>query len=500
MFNKTRLTKPLSTSLLLIMIQISGLFGQNQNINRIPVVAGQFYPASSEALRTSLSDLFSSARMSQNENPVRALLVPHAGYEFSGQIAAEGYRQLADLEQYDNIFILASSHRVSLGKASVYTAGNYISPLGEVKVNQDIAKELTGNDCISFVPAAHSEEHSIEVQLPFLQFFGKVPPIVPIVIASHVPSVAEDIAKALKPWFTANNLFIVSADFSHYPKYEDAVRLDGLTADAFCSGDPEKFLDILQKNEEKNIRGLSTSMCAWPAALVLLHLTAEENGLSFEKLKYSNSGDHKLYGDKKRVVGYHAIALRGQKPSVDLYLSNYNKLKILELSRSCLHELIFNKTKLTPQTGLYTGELAQIAGAFVSLKSDGNLRGCIGSFNTTKPLYKLIPELTIASATRDTRFVPVRSGEVKNLSIEISVLSPMKRIRNIDKIELGKHGIYIKKGNNNGTFLPQVAVETGWTLDEFLGHCSQDKAGIGYNGWKDAELYIYEAIVFKELK
>lgn len=482
------------------MIQISSLFGQNKDLIRNPVVAGQFYPGSSEALKASLHKLFSSAIMSQNDDPVRALLVPHAGYEFSGNVAAEGYRQLSDLGQYDNIFILASSHRVSLGKASVYSVGNYLTPLGELVVNKKIVDELMKNTCIGYYPSAHSEEHSIEVQLPFLQFFGKVPPIIPIVLASQVPSLAKDLALALKPYFTPNNLFIVSADFSHYPKYEDAISLDSITAEAFCSGDPERFLKILQKNDTKKIRGLSTSMCAWPAALVLMYLAAEEIDISFEKLKYSNSGDHKIYGDKKRVVGYHAIAIRGKKPSKDFYLSNYSKLKTLELSRACLQEYVFNNNRLNPKAALYAGELMQSAGAFVSLKSDGKLRGCIGSFKTTKPLYKLIPELTIESATIDTRFVPVRSGEVKDLTIEISVLSSMKKIHKIDDIVLGKHGIYIKKGDSSGTFLPQVAVETGWSLEEFLGRCAQNKAGIGYSGWKDAEIYIYEAIVFKELK
>jgi AmmeMemoRadiSam system protein A len=137
-------------------------------------------------------------------------------------------------------------------------------------------------------------------------------------------------------------------------------------------------------------------------------------------------------------------------------------------------------------------------GAFVTLKKHGNLRGCIGQFEASEPLYKVVQKMAIASAMRDYRFSPVDPSEIPELEVEISVLTPMRRIRSIDEIELGKHGIYIRKGNNSGTFLPQVATETGWTKEEFLGHCAQDKAGIGWNGWKDAVLYVYEALVFSE--
>jgi hypothetical protein len=141
-------------------------------------------------------------------------------------------------------------------------------------------------------------------------------------------------------------------------------------------------------------------------------------------------------------------------------------------------------------------------GAFVTLKKYGNLRGCIGRFDASEPLYKVVQEMAVASSTQDYRFKPVEAGEVSELEMEISVLTPMRHINSVDEFQLGKHGIYIRKGNRSGTFLPQVAAETGWTREEFIGHCSQDKAGIGWNGWKDAELYIYEAIVFgeKELK
>jgi len=137
-------------------------------------------------------------------------------------------------------------------------------------------------------------------------------------------------------------------------------------------------------------------------------------------------------------------------------------------------------------------------GVFVTLHKEGRLRGCIGCFISKDPLYKTVQDFVINSAVKDHRFSPVDKSEIEDLDIEISVLSPMRKIDNIDEIELGKHGIWIKKGLRNGTFLPQVATDAGWTLEEFLGHCAQDKAGIGWDGWKDADIFIYTTEVFSE--
>jgi AmmeMemoRadiSam system protein A len=138
------------------------------------------------------------------------------------------------------------------------------------------------------------------------------------------------------------------------------------------------------------------------------------------------------------------------------------------------------------------------SGAFVTLKEEGALRGCVGRFIVEEPLWKVVQQMAIASSTQDNRFPPVDPKEIGKISIEISVLSPMRRIKSPDEIELGKHGIYITKGYYSGTFLPQVATETGWSKEDFIGHCSRDKAGLGWDGWKNADLYIYEAAVFSE--
>ena len=143
-------------------------------------------------------------------------------------------------------------------------------------------------------------------------------------------------------------------------------------------------------------------------------------------------------------------------------------------------------------------DLKKPMGAFVTLKINGALRGCIGRFFSEEPLYNVVSESAISSAFEDPRFSPLTKDEYKVTNIEITVIGPLKKINNINEIVLGKHGIYIKKGLRAGTMLPQVATENGWSLEEFLGYTSRDKAGLGWDGWKDAEISIYEGVVLED--
>ncbi len=467
--------------------------------DRQPAVAGSFYPSDATELKKTIAGFMAAAKPQQSNGKVRAIVVPHAGYVFSGGVAASGYNQLDPDQEYKRIFIIASSHRVSFNKASVYTQGDYITPLGRVPVDTDIANELIRDSrSITDYPEAHVSEHSIEVQLPFLQSRLKYSfKIVPIVLGTQAPAVCEEIAKALKPYFTNENLFIISSDFSHYPAYSDAVKVDEITANAFCTNSPAEFLKVIRNNENLRMPDLATSMCAWPSGLTLLYLTQGNTNLSFNKIDYKNSGDIKPYGDKGSVVGYHAISItEGQKS--DFKLSDEDKKELIRIARTTIDSYI-NKGTIPPLNPEgYSENLKAKAGAFVTLKINGNLRGCIGTFEPTVPLFKVIQQMAISSSTQDNRFQPVNSKELSSIHIEISVLTPMHKIKNISEIQLGKHGIYIKKGYQGGTFLPQVATETGWALEDFLGHCSRDKAGIGWTGWKDADIYIYEALIFEE--
>ena len=171
---------------------------------------------------------------------------------------------------------------------------------------------------------------------------------------------------------------------------------------------------------------------------------------------------------------------------------------LVSIARRSLESYILSQKILSTEIESFPEILERSAGVFVTLRKSGKLRGCMGRFKTNDPIYKLVRDMAISSATRDSRFKEVSVSELKEILIEISVLSEHVRIKDVSEIELGKHGIYIRQGINSGTFLPDVAVTTGWNLEEFLGHCSRDKVNIGWYGWKDAEIYIYESFSIKE--
>jgi hypothetical protein len=182
----------------------------------------------------------------------------------------------------------------------------------------------------------------------------------------------------------------------------------------------------------------------------------------------------------------------------DFTLTQMEKEELLKIARAAVVQQVQSGTLPPVDTASLPTALKIPCGAFVTLNEHHELRGCIGRFGAEEPLYRVVQEMAAAAATEDYRFTPVQKSELEKLSIEISVLTPMRKISSIDEIQLGKHGIYIRKGNRAGTFLPQVATETGWNKEEFLGHCAEEKAGLGWDGWKDAEVYVYEALVFRE--
>lgn len=467
---------------------------------RKPVVAGSFYPADAGQLRAQLASLFKSADVEKADDNIAALIVPHAGYIFSGEVAASAFARLDAERQFSRIFLIGTSHHITLNGASVYNKGNYETPLGMVDVDMELATRLIEeNKIFSFVPGAHNREHSLEVQLPFLQYHLKKPfKIVPVIIGAQSAETCQTIAEALKPYFTPGNLFIVSTDFSHYPSYTDALRTDKLTGDALAGNSPDIFIKTITNNARKNTPGLATSCCAWSSVLTLLEITSETPGIKVHHVKYLNSGDSP-YGDKKKVVGYHSFVFSRESNTDEAFsLQEEEKKILLKMAREAILDGLsgqqprdYNENKLPDRIKTYCG-------AFVTLTKGEKLRGCIGQFTAGKPLYKTVQEMAQASAFRDRRFTPVTAGEIRNIDIEISVLTPLKHIDSAEEFIPGKHGIYIIKGNRSGTFLPQVADDTGWNREELLGHCSQDKAGIGWDGWKDAELYTYEAFVFNE--
>ena len=485
--------------------------------------AGRFYESDAQVLAHEVDSLLARHAQSDFEN-VAALIVPHAGYYFSGNVAASAYARLNPKKSYKRIFLLGPSHYEWLDGASVNSEVDYYAtPLGQVKVDRETAQQLMAADSVfSYRPKAHDREHCLEVQLPFLQrlFTSSTVPepvegvegvegIIPIIISTNDFSKLERIAEVLKPWFTDENLFIISSDFSHYPSYADACEVDAKTGEAVASGDVGQFIATIEDNARRGIRNLSTSACGeFPIITLLLMLDLQ---CQVKHILYQNSGDIGAH-DHSRVVGYHSFAVvrNGRtRINTEFSLSDEEKRILKDIAYTSIKDSLNGKSvaesrSLSRSLSLSKGSkgskghssLLQKCGAFVSLHKQGRLRGCIGHFGEDTPLHEIVAEMARAAAFEDPRFLPVTHDELDDLDIEISVLTPMRRIQSIDEFQLHKHGIYIRKGYRSGTYLPQVADEVNWTKEEFVAHCSQDKAGLGWDGWRDAELYVYEAIVF----
>ena len=503
-------------TLLTILTTIMMMNMCNGQTNKVPVVrpatqANRFYTGDAGELSEEVDSLLALHRCETVYRDVAALIVPHAGYYFSGNVAAAAYMAVPKDKQYKRIFLLGPSHHEWLDGASVNTeADYYATPLGQVKVDHETALALTAADSVfRYEPRAHNREHCLEVQLPFLQRrFGNgkstqtsedsVPPIVPIIISTNDFQKLKRIAEALKPYLTEENLFIVSSDFSHYPKYEDACKVDARTGKAVESGDVEQFIAALEENARRGVPGLATSACGELAIATLLMMI--DSTYEVKHLMYQNSGDAEE-SDHSRVVGYHAFAIvrNGQtRTDADFSLSEDEKRMLKEIAMTSIKDSLNGRGIAVANSSLFTlhSSLKQKCGAFVSLHKHGRLRGCIGHFGEDVPLHEIVAEMARAAAFEDPRFMPVTADELSDIDIEISVLTPMRRIQSLDEFELHRHGIYIRKGYRSGTYLPQVADEVNWTKEELVSHCAQDKAGIGWDGWKDAELYVYEAIVF----
>lgn len=476
------------------------------HVDRVPVAAGRFYSAHAGKLETEIGNMAEEAAsltgfvLPENEN-LLALIAPHAGYVFSGVVAASAFMQLKNIPPRKKVFILGSSHHADFNGASVYNVGDYVTPLGKVKVDTHLANEIIGKSgYIEFVHSVHAHEHSIEVMLPFLQYFWKDQfEIVPVVLATHQKETCLNLALELREYLVPENLFVVSTDLSHYPPYNDANRADKLTVDALLTGKPEILLEQMARNSDTGIPNLATSMCGWTAVLTLMYMLENINDVVYHPVLYQNSGDALSNADRGRVVGYQSVAVSQKSISGEFQLKNSEKKELLNIARKAIKEYLEKREKTTFSGTVFSSALNESCGAFVSLYIKDELRGCIGRLQAANlPLYETVAEMAVSSAFFDGRFSPVTRDELNEMSIEVSVLTPLKKISDPGDIELGRHGIYIKKDFKSGTFLPQVAAKTNWTKEEFLGHCARDKAGIGWDGWRDAEIFTYEAIIIKE--
>ena len=467
-------------------------------IIRSPAVAGQFYPQGEEDLRAMADEFLSAAKQKTKKASYSSqiLVVPHAGWEYSGQTAAFGFTQIENSD-FRKVILIGPSHQAFFEGVAIDDSDYWQTPLGKVAIDKTLVnKILSPQEGIIANREAHENEHCLEVELPFLQTVLSDFKIVPVLIGQASEGILELLAQEISDEMREDEqvLLIISSDLSHYPNIETARVVDQQTVEAILSGSKDKFVEVLKKLTDEYPQ-VDTFACGHEAIKVGL-MAVQNLGITENRLlALTNSGE--ITNQRERVVGYAAIGFYG-KSKVEGELDRSQQEELLKVARKTLENYLRDGEVLNIK--IDDEVLNQKRGVFVTLKKDDQLRGCIGQFVPQKPLCQLIQDMAISAAMHDSRFPPVEYGELEDIKIEISVLSLIEKINSPEEIELGKHGVYLKYGQRTATFLPQVAAEAGWTKEEFLSQLCTQKAGLPADCYldPDVELFVYTAQVFGE--
>ena len=452
---------------------------------RKPVWAGKFYDERPQVLSEQIEKWLEKAEYKPHPDlQLKVLIAPHAGYVYSGKVAASAYKQVQE-ESFDAVIIIGPSHHFGFSGCSIFTKGSYTSPLGLVDIDQNVAKELSRETGYGFIPKAHEKEHSIEVQIPFIQKTIPNAKIIPVVIGTPSRDTIETLSKGLSGLASEKKiLVVVSTDMSHYLSKEQANQRDKNTIHLITGKDIQKL--------ESKILSRENIMCGGAGVLAALQYAMDIGETQIDLLDYDDSSS--AGGPKSQVVGYMAAALYVNKEKDVFSLSRIEKEELLDIASSAIQSYIKENKVMFPEPG--SPELHVDRGAFVTLKRKGRLRGCIGFIEPIAPLYKTVAQVAVYAACQDARFPPLSVSELKGLEIEISVLTRPQKINDISVIEVGRHGLIIAKETKRGLLLPQVATNNNWSKKKFLEQTCI-KAGLPKDSWKNgADIYIFEANVF----
>ena len=471
-------------------------------------LAGSWYPGSKGELSAMLDGFFANVKDLPTGIDIGAIVSPHAGFVFSGPVAAYGFKA-AQARKITTVVILAPSHHISSQGASIWPDGAFVTPLGRIEVDQDLAHKITSCDKRFsfrqdvFEGAGGHAENSVETQIPFIQKAFPDAKIVPIIVGyPPEPEVLRALAEALVSSIKGREdvLIDVSVDQSHFHPDKLACEIDERGLQAIEAMDVDKLWAGHQSGEMEvdgfhvvTVGMLYAKMSGYIKAKVIRHATSAD-----------------VTGDTSSVVGYASIIFyrdKVEKPQTVgtaqgvAPLNETQKKRLLEIARSTLDTFV--KTGRAPEVKEADARLNEEEGAFVTLQKNGQLRGCIGNILGSGPLFQTVRSMAIAAASEDPRFHPVTEDELKDIDIEVSVLSKPRVAKSADEIVLGEHGVIVSRGYfNRGVFLPQVATETGWSKDRFLSELCSQKAGLPPDCWKmpGTTLEIFTANVFGEKK
>ena len=473
---------------------------------------GPWYPSDPAQLKKMLDGFFSGLPQPEKDTAVRGIIAPHAGFEYSGRCAARAYGFLSPAQGIRRVILLGPTHRSPLYGACVDDYGAYATPLGKIAVDTEACRVLAGKKLFQSDRDTMRFEHSLENQLPFLQkaLGSDGYKIVPIVLGSLRKGDFAALAEAIAPFIDSHTLVVASSDLTHYgenfsytPFRSDLAaslaKLDRGFIDPILRLDFDRFYAYHEKT--------GITACGFVPIGVMIRLF-EKRKLLATQADYYKSGD--LTGDYTTSVSYASLVFSeggdGTGPAGErsdpIGLDANEKRMLLELARATLRDNFQNKE---PQPGWESRfssrpRLKQDLGVFVTLRKQGDLRGCIGSIVGAEPLYRGVAANALHAAFDDPRFPPLRQKELDGVDIEISVMTPLQPVSDHRAIRLGRDGVIIRDGPAQAVFLPQVATETGWTLDEFLGNLCL-KAGLerdSYRRSRTMQFLVFQAQVFGE--
>jgi len=468
-------------------------------------LAGSWYSNNPEALKKQFDAFFEKAQPETIENVI-ALILPHAGYQWSGQTAAYGLKTIS--KKYKRIVVIGPSHRTAMEDIiSVPRATHFETPLGQTPLDTEFINKLLKFPMVQNVPHAHISENSIEMEIPILQYCQQDFKLVPIVAGQCSLEAAEKAGAILRSLLDENTLVIASSDFVHYGsghRYvpftenipEQIKELDMGAYKHIANLDAKGFLEYKRKT--------GATICGAVPITILLSMMSETSETHL--IKYATSGE--LTGGFSNSVSYMSIVFSGvwEKPaeiepqSNNSELTEEDKKQLLLLARKTMVYALQNRrVPEASDLGIAISDAMQPArAAFVTLKKNGMLRGCIGDIFPQRPLYKSIIINAINACVNDGRFVPVSQDEIKDITIEISALTAPAPIASPDEIRIGIDGVVLNKDGHSAVFLPQVAPEQEWDVEEMLTQLSL-KARLPADAWKQGASFLaFQAEVFGE--
>ena len=477
-------------------ISINRLTAESDTLDiRQPAVADAFYPGDPVRLQKMIDGFFDKTQKLDIKGRIVGLVVPHAGYVYSGQIAAWGFRQVTG-EKYDFIVVLAPSHHDPFFGATIYPGDAYKTPLGMVRIKKDIARKLVDScKLIKFSELGHRREHALEVELPFIQTLFPSTPIVPIVVGGYdwdsCKKIGQAIARVLKG---ENALIVASSDLYHGYSYKECKKTDDKTLQAITDLNPEKLCKGLLKEKYFACGG---------GPITVMEVAARQLGANKARLvARTNSGD--VTGKKDGyIVGYGSVVVYANSDPVSERIE-YKPLdlaaqkELLRMARKAIQ--VYLETGKIPKFKPKYEVLKEKRGVFVTITENGRLRGCIGYHESDRPLYELVPDRAVQAAFHDPRFMPLQKDELDKIKIKISVyLTNVYRINSIDEFKMGKQGIIMMKDGRGATYLPEVPLEAGWKTKEEELRSLCRKAGLPPDAWRHgATFWVYETQVFDE--